>query len=119
MIAKLNIITPLFAAGAVATAISAAPIAAADSVPAHPPTVTHSYFAPTDDQGGGGCVNGAGCGSGGANQNGPGLPGGGGCVPGVGCGSGGINFFGPGGGGCVPGVGCGSGGNPGAPGNGG
>jgi hypothetical protein len=70
MIAKANLITPMFLAGAIATGIAAAPIAAADATLARPATVTPatSLFAPTDDGNGprgGGCVAGVGCGSGG------------------------------------------------------
>lgn len=93
MLGKLNFIAPLLMAGAAATAIAAAPIAAADG---YAGGISSPYIA--DQPGGGGCVNGAGCGGGDGNN-------GGGCVPGVGCGGGN-----PGGGsGCVLGVGCGGG----------
>ena len=73
MMAKLKFLAPLVMAGAAATAIAAAPIAAAESfaVAAGASSITIPL-----DPGGSGCANGA-CGNGG--------PGGGGCVPGVGC----------------------------------
>src|SRR5271165_5452655 len=91
---KLNF-TSLLVAGAVASFIGAAPIAAASTTPiaTSPQTVSTAsiHFLPTDDNGGGpgggGCVNGQ-CGSGGVNAGPGGSPGGGGCIPGVGCGSG-------------------------------
>ncbi|QLL09318.1 PE-PGRS family protein [Mycobacterium vicinigordonae] len=106
---------PLVVAGAVATAIAAAPMAAADvvaTVPGSPSTgITHFAPAPLDP-GGSGCDANGNCGSGGVNQGPGGGPGGQGCIPGVGCGSGG-QFAGPGGvpggEGCLPGVGCGTG----------
>jgi hypothetical protein len=109
---KFNLITPLFVAGAVASAIAAAPIAAADATVAGPAMVSTHFF--PADPGGGGCVNGQ-CGSGGVNGGPGGGPGGTGCVPtanGTVCGSGGLNAGPggvPGGTGCIPGVGCGSG----------
>lgn len=101
MIAKLRFLAPMFGAGAAAAVLAIAPMASADTpsapgtAPAGPLTNVTSHIA--ENPGGGGCVDGVGCGHGG-----PG--GGGGCVDGVGCGSG--NFW-EGGGGCVEGVGCG------------
>jgi hypothetical protein len=103
----------LLMGGAVAAAVAAAPIAAADllSTTAAGPQGVHFIPADSGDGPGGvGCVNGQ-CGSGGVN----GGPGGSGCIPtanGAACGSGGINAGPggvPGGSGCLPGVGCGSG----------
>jgi len=108
---------PLVVAGAVATAIAAAPAATADVFAAGPaPASTGiTHFVPKNDPpgpGGGGCDPNGNCGSGGVNGGPNGGPGGQGCLPGVGCGSGG-QFWGPngepGGTGCLPGVGCGSG----------
>ena len=84
--------SPLLMAGAAATAIFAAPVAAAENIVAITNTsITH--FVP-QDPGGSGCANGT-CGNGG--------PGGGsGCTANGTCGYGGPQ----GGGGCVPGVGC-------------
>lgn len=107
-------VAPIVFAGAVASAIAAAPFAAAD-VPgqmatAQPGTV---QFVPLDP-GGGGCINGQ-CGSGGTNDGPGGGPGGSGCVPGPNgpiCGFGGVNGGPggvPGGSGCMPGMGCVSG----------
>lgn len=110
-------VAPMVFAGAVATAIAAAPFAAADApaqvAGAQPGGIATVQFMPLDP-GGGGCLNGQ-CGSGGTNGGPGGGPGGSGCVPGPNgpiCGSGGVNgWLGgvPGGGGCVPGMGCGSG----------
>lgn len=113
MLAKLNLMKPLVVAGAVATAIAAAPMASADVVAAGPstPSTGITHFIPLDP-GGGGCDPNGNCGSGGVNGGPEGGPGGQGCIPGVGCGNGG-QFWGPGGipggEGCLPGVGCGSG----------
>ena len=107
--AKLKFIAPLFMAGAAATAIAAAPIAAAESFAvASGPSITQ--FAP-QTPGGDGCANGT-CGGGGPQGGsgctpdgtcGSGGPqGGGGCTAAGVCGSGGPG----GGGGCVPGYGC-------------
>jgi len=75
MMAKLKFLAPLLMAGAAATAIAAAPVAAAESMALVAGTsITH--FLP-QQPGGDGCANGV-CGSGGPQ-------GGGGCVPGVGC----------------------------------
>jgi uncharacterized low-complexity protein len=109
MMARLKFMSPLLMAGAAATAIFAAPVAAAENIVAITNTsITH--FVP-QDPGGSGCANGT-CGNGGpgggggctadgtCGQGGPG--GGGGCTAAGVCGSGGPW----GGGGCVPGVGC-------------
>ena len=109
MMAKLKFLAPLLMAGAAATAIAAAPVAAAESMAIVAGTsITH--FLP-QDPGGDGCANGV-CGGGGPQ-------GGSGCTPEGVCGSGGpqggggcnaegvCGHGGPGGGGgCVPGVGC-------------
>ena len=107
MRAILKFIAPLVMAGAAATAIAAAPIAAAESFAVA--TGVSSVTIPAS-LGGDGCANGV-CGSGG-----PG--GGGGCAADGTCGSGGpgggggcnasgvCGHGGPLGGGCVPGVGC-------------
>ncbi|GAB7143676.1 hypothetical protein LRC484719_22660 [Mycobacterium riyadhense] len=114
MLAKLNLMKPLVVAGAIATAIAAAPTVAADVIPAGPGinTTTITHFFPANEPGGGGCDANGNCGSGGVNSGPNGGPGGQGCIPGVGCGSGG-QFWGPngepGGQGCIPGVGCGGG----------
>jgi len=113
MLAKSHLLKPLVVAGAVATAIAAAPMATADFVAAGPSTtstgITHFISL---DPGGGGCDPNGNCGSGGTDNGPNGGPGGQGCIPGVGCGNGG-QFWGPGGvpggEGCLPGVGCGSG----------
>jgi hypothetical protein len=68
MMAKLRFIAPLVMAGAAATAIAAAPVAAAESFAVAAGT-SITQFAPASP-GGDGCANGV-CGSG--------------CVPGVGC----------------------------------
>jgi len=108
MRAILNFIAPLVMAGAAATAIAAAPVAAAETFAATAGTSISQFPL---QPGGDGCANGV-CGSGG--------PGGGsGCTPDGTCGSGGpqggsgctaagvCGHGGPGGGGgCVPGVGC-------------
>jgi hypothetical protein len=103
--------------GAVAAAVAAAPVAAADalSTAAASPQGVHFIPAdPGDGPGGGACVNGQ-CGSGGVNGGPNGGPGGSGCIPtanGTACGSGGVNAGPggvPGGSACLPGVGCGSG----------
>jgi hypothetical protein len=112
MLAKLNPFKTLLVAGAVATAVAAAPMASADVVTAGSGTSTGiTHFIP-QDPGGGGCDANGNCGSGGVNNGPDGGPGGQGCIPGVGCGDGG-QFWGPnglpGGQGCLPGVGCGSG----------
>lgn len=113
MLAKSHLLKPLVVAGAVATAIAAAPMATADVVAAGPSTTSTgiTYFIPLDP-GGGGCDPNGNCGSGGTDNGPNGGPGGQGCLPGVGCGNGG-QFWGPGGvpggEGCLPGVGCGSG----------
>jgi hypothetical protein len=107
--AILKFIAPLVMAGAAATSILAAPVAAADAFAlAAGTSITH--FAPLDP-GGSGCDNGV-CGSGDASGGsgctadgtcGSGGPlGGGGCLADGRCGHGGPG----GGGGCVPGVGC-------------
>lgn len=89
--AKLKYLAPLLMAGAAATAIAAAPVAAAESYAvAAGPSMTQFAQQP----GGDGCVNGT-CGHGGPQ-------GGGGCTADGVCGHGGPW----GGGGCVPGVGC-------------
>ena len=110
---KMNLATVVFA-GAAATAIAAAPVAMATTLPApQSGGVATVQFFPLDP-GGGGCVNGE-CGHGGTNDGPGGGPGGAGCVPGPNgpiCGSGGTNAGPggiPGGGGCIPGMGCGSG----------
>jgi hypothetical protein len=114
MLAKLNLVKSAALAGAVAAAVTVAPIAAADTFVAGPAMTASSpgHVAFKDDPGGGGCDADGNCGSGGQNGGPGGGPGGQGCVPGVGCGSGG-QFAGPGGvpggQGCLPGVGCGSG----------
>jgi hypothetical protein len=109
MIAKLRFIPPLLMAGVAATAIAAAPVAAAESF-AWAAGTSITQFAP-QSPGGDGCANGV-CGSGDASGGsgctndgtcGSGGPdGGGGCnAQGV-CGHGGPG----GGGGCVPWIGC-------------
>jgi hypothetical protein len=108
MMANLKFIAPLVMAGAAATAIAAAPIAASESFAVA--TGTSSVTIPASP-GGDGCLYGT-CGSGDAS-------GGGGCTADGTCGSGGplggggslpngsFGSGGPwGGGGCVPGVGC-------------
>ncbi|WP_232423294.1 PE-PGRS family protein [Mycobacterium sp. 155] len=107
-------VAPLVFAGAVASAIAAAPFATAQ-VPGQVASVQPGTIATVPlDPGGGGCINGQ-CGSGGTDNGPGGGPGGSGCVPGPNgpiCGSGGVNGGPggvPGGGGCVPGMGCGSG----------
>jgi hypothetical protein len=89
MMAKLKSVALLVMAGAAATAIAAAPIAAAESFAVA--TGISSITIPASP-GGDGCYNGI-CGSGDA---------GGGCTAAGVCGHGGPW----GGGGCVPGVGC-------------
>lgn len=112
MIAKLNLMKPLFVAGAVATAIAAAPIALADAGPVGPGmgSTATTYTVPLNVPGGSGCDENGNCGVGGQNGGPGGGPGGVGCLPGGGgCGSGGQNGGPggvPGGQGCVPGVGC-------------
>src|SRR6476659_1062976 len=107
MMAKLKFVAPLVMAGAAATAIAAAPIAAAESF-AVATGASITQFA-AQRPGGDGCANGV-CGSvdagggsrrtaGGTCGSGGPLGGGGGTAEGVG-GSGGPW----GGGGCVPGV---------------
>lgn len=103
---------PLLFAGALASAVLAAPFAstaAPVSGSSTPPAAIE--ILPKTGPGGDGCVGDA-CGSGGVD-NGPGnAPGGQGCVPGVGCGEGGLEAGPdgqPGGSGCIPGIGCGSG----------
>jgi hypothetical protein len=54
---KLNF-TPLLVAGAVASLIGAAPIAAANATSIATIPQTGVQFVPADDPGGGGCVNG-------------------------------------------------------------
>lgn len=126
MLAKLNLMTPMVLAGAVAAVIAAAPTVASDTFApasvtekAPPAASTQVVFVDhtwnqgfKNDPGGGGCDVHGNCGSGGQNQGPGGGPGGHGCIPGVGCGSGG-QFAGPGGvpggQGCIPGLGCGSG----------
>jgi hypothetical protein len=108
MMAKLKFLAPLVMAGAAATAIAAAPIAAAESFAVA--TGASSITLPLSP-GGDGCYNGV-CGSGDAGGGsgcttdgtcGSGGPlGGGGCTAEGVCGHGGPW----GGGGCVPGVGC-------------
>jgi len=108
MRAILKSIAPLVMAGAAATAIAAAPVAAAESfVATAGASITQFARAPGGDGcangvcGGGGPGGGAGCTADGTcGSGGPG--GGGGCTAGGVCGSGGPW----GGGGCVPGVGC-------------
>ena len=90
--AKLKFLAPLVMAGAAATAIAAAPVAAAESIAVVTGT-SITQFLP-ESPGGDGCYNGV-CGSGGPL-------GGGGCTADGVCGHGGPQ----GGGGCVPGVGC-------------
>jgi hypothetical protein len=91
MRAILRSIAPLVMAGAAATAIAAAPVAAAETFAAAAGTsITQLPLQP----GGDGCYEGT-CGHGGPQ-------GGGGCTADGVCGSGGPW----GGGGCVPGVGC-------------
>ena len=109
MIAKLRFIPPLLMAGVAATAIAAAPVAAAESF-AWAAGTSITQFAP-ESPGGDGCANGV-CGSGDAGGGqgctadgvcGSGGPqGGGGCTADGACGHGGPQ----GGGGCVPGIGC-------------
>ena len=91
MIAKLKFLTPLVMAGAAATAIAAAPIAAAESFAW---AAGISSVTTPASPGGNGCSNGT-CGGGDAS-------GGSGCTADGTCGHGGPQ----GGGGCVPGVGC-------------
>jgi hypothetical protein len=108
MIAKLKFLTPLIMAGAAATAIAAAPIAAAENYAWA--AGTSSVTVPASP-GGNGCANGT-CGGGDAGGGngcaadgtcgGGGPQGGGGCTADGTCGHGGPQ----GGGGCVPGVGC-------------
>src|SRR3954447_7304174 len=108
MMATLKFIAPLIMAGAAATTIAAAPIAAAESFAVA--TGTPSITIPASP-GGDGCANGV-CGNsgpgggGGTAANGSfgsgGPGGGGGCTADGACGHGGPG----GGGGCVPGVGC-------------
>jgi hypothetical protein len=106
---KLSVIKSFVVGGAVAAAMAAMPVAAAEASAGPLGAPTHVIV--KQDPGGGGCQNGT-CGSGGQNGGPGGGPGGQGCVPGVGCGSGG-QFAGPGGvpggTGCLPGVGCGAG----------
>lgn len=114
MLAINNLMKPLVVAGAVATAIAAAPSASADVGAVGPGTSSTGiiHFVPLDP-GGGGCDANGNCGSGGVNGGPNGGPGGQGCIPGVGCGDGG-QFWGPGGTpggeGCIPNTNiCGSG----------
>lgn len=98
--AKLKFVPPLLMAGMAATAIAAAPYAAADAygvATTNPVTqfVPESPGGNGDANGGSGCTADGTCGSGGPN-------GGGGCTAQGVCGHGGPT----GGGGCVPGVGC-------------
>jgi hypothetical protein len=107
MMAKLKFVAPLLMAGAAATAIAAAPIAAAESVAVA--TGISSITIPASP-GGDGCYNGI-CGSGDAGGSGctaDGTCGSGGPLGGGGCTADGVcGHGGPwGGGGCVPGVGC-------------
>ena len=108
MIARLKFVAPLVMAGAAATAIFAAPVAAAESYAA---AAGISSITIPLDPGGDGCYQGT-CGNGGPQ-------GGSGCTPDGTCGNGGplggggctaegvCGHGGPwGGGGCVPGVGC-------------
>ena len=95
MIAKLKFLTPLIMAGAAATAIAAAPIAAAENYAwASSFSQGNSSVSIPESPGGDGCANGT-CGGGGPQ-------GGNGCTADGTCGHGGPQ----GGGGCVPGVGC-------------
>jgi hypothetical protein len=91
MMAKLKFLAPLVMAGAAATAIAAAPVAAADMYATAGMSMTQFAQQP----GGDGCLEDGTCGWGGPD-------GGGGCTTDGVCGSGGPW----GGGGCVPGVGC-------------
>jgi hypothetical protein len=97
MMAKLKFVAPLVMAGAAATAIAAAPIAAAESFATSPGgDGCYNGICGSGDAGGGsGCTTDGTCGSGGPL-------GGGGCTAEGVCGHGGPW----GGGGCVPGVGC-------------
>ena len=111
MMAKLKFIAPLVMAGAAATAIAAAPVAAAESLAVAAGT-SITQFAP-ETPGGGGCdwasgVCGSGDASGGSGCTADGTCGGGGPLGGGGCTAEGVcGSGGPsGGGGCVPGVGC-------------
>jgi hypothetical protein len=94
-------------AGAAATAIAVAPVAAAESFAAAGTSITQ--FAPAT--GGDGCANGV-CGNGGpgggSGCNAQGICGGGGPGGGAGCNAqGACGHGGPGGGGgCAPGIGC-------------
>jgi hypothetical protein len=110
MMAKLKFIAPLFMAGAAATAIVAAPVAAAD---AYAVAAGISSITIPASPGGDGCDWASGvCGGGDASGGGGSMTdgtwghgdasGGGGCTAEGVCGSGGPW----GGGGCVPGVGC-------------
>jgi hypothetical protein len=94
MMAKLKFLAPLFM-GAAATAIAAAPVAAADAFSVAAGTSITQFAQSPGDDGGGGCTADGTCGSGGPW-------GGGGCTADGVCGSGGPW----GGGGCVPDVGC-------------
>ena len=110
MMAKLKFLAPLVMAGAAATAIAAAPIAAAESFAVA--TGASSITIPLSP-GGDGCdwasgVCGSGDASGGSGCTADGTCGGGGPLGGGGCTAEGVcGSGGPwGGGGCVPGVGC-------------
>jgi hypothetical protein len=108
MMARLKFIAPLVMAGAAATAIFAAPVAAAESfaVAAGVSSITIPL-----DPGGSGCANGT-CGSGdasgGSGCTADGTCGSGGPLGGGGCNAQGVcGHGGPGGGGgCVPWIGC-------------
>jgi hypothetical protein len=110
MMAKLKFIAPLFMAGAAATAIAAAPIAAAESIAVA--TGASSITIPLSP-GGDGCdwtygVCGGGDASGGSGTTTDGTWGNGDASGGGGCTAEGVCGHGDasGGGGCVPGVGC-------------
>jgi hypothetical protein len=111
MMAKLKFVAPLLMAGAAATAIAAAPIAAAESFAVATGT-SITQFAP-ESPGGDGCDWATGfCGGGDASGGGGTMndgtwgrgdaSGGGGCNAAGVCGHGGPG----GGGGCVPWIGC-------------
>ena len=109
MKARLKFIAPLLMAGAAATAIAAAPVAAAESIAVVTGT-SITQFAP-ETPGGDGCANGT-CGSGdasgGSGCTADGVCGCGGPLGGAGCNAQGVCGHGDagGGGGCVPWIGC-------------
>ncbi len=110
MRAILNFLAALVMAGAAATAIAAAPVAAADTFSPAGTQIVNSVQ-PLSAPGGDGCFNGI-CGSGGpgggSGCTADGTCGHGGPQGGAGCTADGIcGHGGPGGGGgCVPGIGC-------------